>query len=144
MKYSFREQYDEKRDAKERDAAAIYNDEPSMTQQQFTADADINEVMRRFGVEDGSLPPARFDWNAVDLSEAGDFQSVTEKIRLAKDMFMQLPADLRESFNNDPARMMDWVHDPKNLDEATELGFWKKPEPTPGEATPPEPPPTQS
>lgn len=141
-RYIWRDQNDQAAAQAASDEAGHYNDLPSLTKQSFTDDADINIVMQRFGITDGSLDPSQIRWEEIDLSDAGDFQSIQNQMVRAKELFMQLPADLRYAFNNDPAQMFDWVRNPDNLEEAIELGFLKRQEEA-APAPPPEPPQTQ-
>lgn len=141
---SWRIQYDEARDAEERKASDSYNDEPSMTQQHHATDADINVLVKRFGITDGAVPPAALDPHYfADFSDAPDFRTALDRVRLAKERFAELPADLRNRFNNDPTELFAWVTDEKNAERAVELGLLAKsavPEapaqPTTTEATP--------
>ena len=43
-------------------------------------------------------------------------------------MFDNLPSDVRNRFNNNPAQLLDFVADPENKEEAIELGLLPKPE----------------
>lgn len=135
-RFNWRHQYDEERDEAEGDIAITYFDDPSLTQQHFAKDADINEIMRRFGVKDGSLLPA-YDKSVMDpryfgdFSDAFDFREAWDNVRDAEHRFMQLPADLRNRFANDPVQLYQWVSDPRNLDEAVKLGLLTKPTPAP-------------
>lgn len=144
-RFTYRHQYDEATDQHEGDNAITYNTEPSLTQQHFTKDADINEIMKRFGVTDGSILPA---FNATimdpkyfgDFSDAVDFRTAWDNVRNAEQRFITLPASLRERFANDPVKLWDFVNDPKNTDEAVKLGLLTR-APAP-EAPPPTPPTT--
>lgn len=142
----FRLQYDDERDTEEGVAAETTNDEPSLTRQSFTADADINIVMKRFGITDGSLPPALVypDGVELDLTDAPtDFRDAQDRLLDAKNRFMQLEATLRARFHNDPLYMHDWVTNPDNAEEAVALGLLKKQE-APEPPAPPAPPTTQT
>lgn len=97
--------------------------EPGKTVQSSKEEADINTIVRRFGLT-GSLPTnVRVPLN-VDFSETVfDFQSAMNVLVEAENAFMQMPADVRARFGNDPARFVDFASDAKNYDEAVKLGL---------------------
>lgn len=97
----------------------------SVTQQQFKDDCDINVIVERFGLT-GELP------ENVRVPQSGDFTGVTDylsamiAIKNAQSGFMELPADLRRRFENDPQRLLMFMEDPKNREEAIALGLVNK------------------
>lgn len=100
------------------------NHEPTMTQQQFKDECDINQILKKF-VETGFLDtigPGVF----ADISDTLDYQSSLNFIKQADEMFAALPSGIRERFHNNPAEYMDFVHDPSNLAEGQELGIFVK------------------
>lgn len=137
-RFSYRHQYDEVRDAIERERTDIVNEEPSMTQQQFADEVNLNVIMARFGVTDQDMPLP-----AIDPSHYGDFTDVFEyrdaldRLRNAEAAFSALPADIRNRFQNDPTKLWEFVNDPKNDDEAIKLGLLKKIDGTPGATSSP-------
>lgn len=126
-----RHQYDEKRDAEERLATDIVNNEPSLTQQHYKDEVDINVMMRRMGVTDGAIIPPYFHESVLidhfaDFSEAPDFRTSMDQLKEATDAFNQLPAALRRRFGNDPVELMNFLHDKDNIEEAIKLGLLTK------------------
>ena len=106
------------------------NDEPSMTQQQFRDEADINTIMARYqktGVLVDPLTQATRKPMFDDFSELGDFRDHQQAVIDAQELFMQLPSKLRARFSNDPAELLQWLSNPVNKDEAIELGLMSKP-----------------
>ena len=106
------------------------NDEPSLTQQHFKDDADINNIMARYqktGVLVDPLTQTTRKPMFDDFSELGDFRDHQQAVIDAQDMFMQLPSKLRARFANDPAELLQWLSDPANKEEAIELGLMSKP-----------------
>ena len=110
--------------------AATYNDEPSLTQQQFTPETDLNEIMRQYGVTDRAAEPAAFAPGtlAIDYThlEGLEYRDVLDRMREAQQAFAQLPADLRRRFNNKPEDLWDFVNDPRNDEEAVKMGLLKR------------------
>lgn len=98
------------------------NTDKDMAIQSAKEECDINVIVRRFGLTkvlpDVPLPPTY-----ADFTEAGDFRESMEAIRMAKESFMQLPADVRSKFRNDPGAFVDFCSDPENLDEMREMGL---------------------
>lgn len=96
--------------------------EPSLTQQHFKDDADINVILDRFGqgheIPKNYRSPQYGDFEGVD-----DYQTALNAVREAAEAFLELPALVRERFGNDPQQLIDFVGDDKNRDEAVKLGL---------------------
>lgn len=108
----------------------IKNTEPSMTQQQFKEESDINFIMARYqktGVLVDPLTQTTRKPMFDDFSELGDFRDHQQAVIEAQEMFMALPSRLRARFSNDPAELLQWLSDPANKDEAIELGLMTNP-----------------
>lgn len=98
------------------------NTQPSMTQQSFTDECDINQILKKFiqtGILD-TIGPGVY----ADISDTMDYQSALHMIKRADQMFAELPSEIRKRFNNNPAEYMDFVHDPANLQEGIQLGIF--------------------
>lgn len=123
----WRHQYDDVRDAVERANTDIGDLGPSLTQQHFTQDADINEIVHRFGIGDGSIPPAPNDPRFyADYTDVVDLRTALDRTIQAVTAFGLLPARLRNRFNNQPGALYDFVLDPANEAEAIALGLIKR------------------
>lgn len=108
------------------------SDMPSMTRQSEAEACDINTIVAQFD-RTGMMPqvsPGMF----ADVSEVGDYQSALETVRLADEMFMQLPAKVRHAFDDDPAVFVDAFHDASRKDELVALGLLPKEAPTESKA----------
>lgn len=109
------------------------SDEPSMTKQSFKDECDINVIMRRYEAS-GILPvPQSGEPRYADLVGSADFQEAMFAVAEARAMFAELPSRVRERFDNDPQRLLEFLEDPKNVEEGRELGLLRAAEP---EATP--------
>ena len=117
-------------------AAATTCHDPSLTQQHFTEDADVNTIARRFGLDKGPMPSVPNDpsWYG-DLSNVPDLRTLLDMARDAENRFMELDPKTRARFDNKPAKLWDFVNDPDNADESVRLGLLRRPEP-PTEVTP--------
>lgn len=101
--------------------------EPTLTQQQFLEESDINFIAERFGLT-GEMPqvlklPAYGDFEGIY-----DFQSAQNQVREAETSFMTLPAKVRARFNNNPQQLLEFVEDEANREEAIFMGLVKRPE----------------
>lgn len=118
--------------------------EHGRTKQSFKDECDINVIMRRFE-QTGELPlnqrPMLFG-DCPDLDFQGAMQTVVE----AKERFLALPSAIRDRFANDPQRLLNFINDERNRDEAIALGLVRKAvEASPGgQATPVQAPPAPS
>lgn len=126
-RFDWRHQYDDVRDAVERANSDIGDLGPSLTQEHFAKDADINEIVHRFGIGDGTIPPAPNDPRFyADFTEVVDLRTALDRTIQAVTAFDLLPARLRNRFNNNPAEMYEFVLDPANEAEAIALGLLKR------------------
>lgn len=94
----------------------------SLTQQQFKEECDINEIVRRFGLT-GKVPETFQAPVSGDFTGVTDFHSAMLAVRRAEEAFMELPGELRERFNHDPGRLIAFLEDGRNLEEARKLGL---------------------
>lgn len=114
--------------------------EKTRTQQQFKEDADINEIVRRFGLT-GKLPDDIRMPEYADYNDVFDFQTAMNTMMNAEREFMKLPSDVRRHFDNDPQKLLEFVGNDANYDQAVKLGIVKaKAPPPPAPAPAPTPP----
>lgn len=97
-------------------------EDPSLTQQQFKEEADINTIVDRF-MKSGVLPTPVNMPQYVDYEGVFDFQSAMNVVRAADENFMRLDAKVRARFNNSPQEFLEFFADPSNRDEAIRLGL---------------------
>lgn len=93
-----------------------------VTQQSEKEKCDINHIIRRFtrtGVIDRvSKFEARFgDTRGVDFTDAMNL------VTHAQQAFEELPSKIRKRFSNDPGKLLEFMENPNNRDEAIELGL---------------------
>lgn len=100
--------------------------EVGLTQQEFKDECDINEIVRRFGLT-GQLPDSYRAPVSGDFTGISDFKSAMDAVRAAQERFMEMPGELRAKFDNDPQKLMSFLDDEKNRDEAVKLGIVNKP-----------------
>lgn len=101
---------------------------PSMTQQQFKDEADINYIVSMYD-SSGVMPTFHGDGQPAQ-PVFGDFASLPDNAQEmynrmidAKNNFDSLPLEVRKRFNYDPAAFLDFVDNPENLDELVAMGL---------------------
>lgn len=96
---------------------------PSMTRQTDAIGTDINDIVKEYGLT-GTVPaPIRYP-TFEDFSESvDDYQTALNAVIAAQESFMQLPADTRKRFDNDPQKLLEFVNNPSNYAKAKEYGL---------------------
>jgi phage internal scaffolding protein len=101
----------------------------SLTQQHLKSEANINSILDKYR-RTGHITVNRSRPRVSD-SYFGDFvapsvESYHEALNLvieAQSSFADLPVSIRQSMDNDPARLIEFVSNPENYDKAVELGL---------------------
>jgi phage internal scaffolding protein len=96
--------------------------DPSLTQQQFKEESDINTIVDRF-MKTGHLPDPVSMPQYVDYEGIFDFQSAMNVVRQADENFMRMDAKVRARFHNSPQEFLEFFADPSNAEEAVRLGL---------------------
>lgn len=100
-----------------------FGDEPSLTIQSAKDECDINLIIDR--AQRGMQPS--FVNEGVpqfgDFSDVSDYQSAFNQVLAAQEQFEQLPSSVRERFQNDPAKLFEFLGSEANYDEAVKLGL---------------------
>lgn len=107
------------------------NDEPSRTQQQFREKVNVNSIMAKYR-KTGLIDHVRANPGVyADLTKLPDYQTAMQTVITAQSTFESVPANIRLRFDNDPGKMIAFLDDQQNYDEAVKLGLVipKKPEP---------------
>lgn len=94
----------------------------SLAVQSSRDEVDINTIVRRFGLT-GQLPQNVGMPQYGDFEEIYDFHTAMNLVAEANEAFMQMPADVRARFNNDPNGLIAFIGDPANREEAVKLGL---------------------
>lgn len=102
--------------------------EETKTQQQFKEESDINVLVRRFKLT-GEMPQGVRMPTYADFGEVYDFHSAANAIAEANEAFSQMPAAIRDKFNNDPARFVAFCSNEENRTEAEKMGLVPAKEP---------------
>lgn len=120
------------------------NNDPSLTVQSEGDQLDLNVIVKRF-MKTGVMSNIRTDQPMFgDFTNIKDYQTAVIALQDADEQFMTLPSQIRKRFENDPHKLLAFLQDEKNLQEAIALGLVDKPqaqkmpqgESTPSDATP--------
>lgn len=93
-------------------------------QQSGAQECDINYIVERAkrGSDVSHLNTRTAQYG--DFTEVPtDLRECLVKVRKADEAFMSLDAHVRKRFDNDPAKLLDFLNDSKNRDEAISLGL---------------------
>ncbi|QKI28939.1 VP3 [Kummerowia striata gokushovirus] len=99
----------------------------SLTKQSFRDECDINNIMRRYEATGTIDHINRRQPQYGDFSDVSSYQEAIDIVTRAEELFSELPARVRDRFNNDPNNLLEFMADPNNKDEAMELGLIAKP-----------------
>ncbi len=94
--------------------AIVYND--GRTKQCHKDECDINKIMTRFEVTGTISHLEKYEGVYADFSDF-DFHEQTNRLTRGREIFDDLPAELRQEFSQSPAKFFEFVNDPKNIDE---------------------------
>lgn len=107
------------------DATGLKCEDPSLTQQQFLEESDINYIADKYGLT-GELPQVLELPKYGDFTGIFDYQGAQNAVIAAQQQFMTLPAKLRARFDNDPQKLLAFLEDDDNRAEAEFLGLVNK------------------
>jgi hypothetical protein len=97
--------YNYDRDEVSKNTALVCDDE-TLAQQNFRDETDLNIMIRKYGV----LPVNEVNWKEFDATVIPqDYQELQNMLREADQAFMDLPADVRKSADNDPQKFLAMV-----------------------------------
>jgi len=104
------------------DESGLACEEPSLAQQQFRDECDINTILKRFNIT-GELPNAPVSPRYGDFTGISDYKTALDRVMAAEEEFLALPATLRARFENDPANLIEFLDNEENRSEAEKLGL---------------------
>lgn len=106
------------------------------TKQCFKDECDINILTARW-LRGQEMPIPTGLQNYGDFTGVDDFLQAQIQLKAAQQAFDNLPSRIRNRFQNDPAKLIEFLEEPDNLEEARQLGLA---EPAPPGVPEPEPP----
>jgi phage internal scaffolding protein len=104
------------------DTGIVCND-LTRTKQEFAEEADINLLVKRYGLL-GAMPKDHRVATFGDFEDMqNDYHTAQNKIRAADEAFQAMPPDVRYRFGNNPQALMEFVSDVNNKEEVKKLGL---------------------
>ena len=94
-----------------------------MTQQQFKEECDVNNILAKYRKTGLVTHLSKHQGKFGDFSSLEDYQTSIGKIQEAQQSFLQLPSELRSKFENDPAKLIEFLSDANNDEEAVKYGL---------------------
>lgn len=103
--------------------------EETRTKLEMQEACDINLIIEKYQktrvpIDHVTLTPPRYG----DFANSIAYQTALNAVHEANDAFAKLPPKVRTRFANDPSLLIDFINDPDNLKEGTELGLFEPPE----------------
>jgi len=95
---------------------------PAKTKQSFKDECDINRIMSRYAATGVLDYVERREAQFADVSDI-DFLSAMQLISSSRSAFESLPSGLRSRFDNDPAKLLNFLNNNDNYQEAVSLGL---------------------
>lgn len=98
-----------------------------VTVQDAIPECDLNVMVRRWsqGVPGPEFVPGQYG----DVTGVRDIADVRSRLGEMSDLFMKVPAEVREKFGNDALAFFEAVGDPSRVGELRELGLIAQEEP---------------
>lgn len=97
-------------------------EDKSLAQQHTKDEVDINNIVATF-TRTGMLPQHTMPPLQDDFHKIGSFQDALDLVVAARESFQAMPAEIRNRFQNDPARFVDFCSNPDNRPEMRKLGL---------------------
>lgn len=110
---------------------------PSLTVQSEAESADITLIMEKYTRTGNIDAHIRQNLQYGDTTLIPDYHTAYNQIAHANELFDTLDAKIRSRFQNDPAKMIDFLQNRENYDEAVKLGLVSKKEINENNSNPP-------
>lgn len=99
--------------------------EVTRTKQSHKDECDVNLILKSWRYGDGK-PITHVNEQVPtfgDFSAVQDFATAKQRVAAAEAEFANLPSDLRREMDNDPAKLLEYIEEASNYQEAVELGL---------------------
>lgn len=117
----------------------------SLTRQSDALETDVNAIVAKYRAT-GIVPLAPGTARYGDFGSGLDYKTAVDRVRAAEADFWDLPVEIRNECDNDPAKFLDKVMNPVERDALKEKGLDEGRDPTlpdpnaePAEPAPEEP-----
>lgn len=95
--------------------------ELSRAKQEFRDECDINVIAKK--AEAGGFLAQSQAPIYGDFTQYGDFKAACDLVLQAEELFLDIPASIRERFDNDPAKFMEFASNADNAEELVKMGL---------------------
>jgi phage internal scaffolding protein len=95
-----------------------------LTEQNHKDETDINNIVRKYNKTGLIDHLNQFEKQYGDMT-GYDYQDAMNTVAAANSMFEGLPSAIRNQFDNDPAKFINFVDDEANADKLVEMGLVK-------------------
>ena len=95
-----------------------------LTEQNHKDETDINNIVRKYNKTGLIDHLNQFEKQYGDMT-GYDYQEAMNTVAAANTMFEGLPSSIRNKFDNDPAKFINFVDDEANADKLVEMGLAK-------------------
>ncbi len=93
--------------------------------QSFKNECDINQIMAKYQ-KTGAIDHFNKHSPEYGFATSDDFSASMRIVTKAQEMFSELPSKVRNKFDNEPYKFLDFVQDPANAGEMATLGLTTK------------------
>jgi hypothetical protein len=103
-----------------------FEGEESRTKQEFAGECNINNIVASFQAtgHTGHLNPRE---GVFDTAHGFTLDEALIRVRQAEAEFMQMSAETRKQFKNDPRVFVEFASDPDNFEACVEMGIFEPP-----------------
>lgn len=99
------------------------NSEPSLTDQSWLEQTEVNSIISKYRKTGAITHLSKKAGQFADVSDIPDMLEAHERVTNAFNAFQELPAVIRDKFQNDPMKMIQFLNNPENNEEAIKLGL---------------------
>lgn len=110
----------------EKDGKLIY---PSIVEQHHTEDTLVQNILKKYDQTGVFYHVNQAQATYQDNTAFNEYQDMYDKIQSADANFKALPSEIREKFNNDTGKFLEFVNDDNNIEAMYDLGLMQKPIP---------------
>lgn len=95
----------------------------SLTQQHFAQEADVRNIIKQYDKTGLIANVQKGVAQYGDYSEVNEYREALDLVNDANGMFADLPAELREMFQNNAGTFLEFATNPENNDKMVKLGL---------------------
>jgi phage internal scaffolding protein len=111
----------------EKDRVQVETVGESLTQQHFEKEQDVRNIIKAYDRTGLITNVARGVAQYGDYSEVNEYREALDMIMNANASFSELPAQIRQMFDNDAGAFFEFATNPANEEKMVELGLKEAP-----------------